>query len=124
MSLNSLCTLCIVTLSIILTENFGQAVQYSQGEPYLFTDGVKTDSTSKELYDDFRQELKQKYQENLNSPAKTSLDTPTTSNPLKPRQITDWPKNELKLGQVTAVSIHPDGNPVIFHRHDRIWNEE
>ncbi|XP_016968321.1 peptidyl-alpha-hydroxyglycine alpha-amidating lyase 1 isoform X1 [Drosophila biarmipes] len=32
-----------------------------------------------------------------------------------------WPANNVKLGQVTAVSFDKAGNVVIFHRVDRIW---
>lgn len=42
----------------------------------------------------------------------------------KPMQVTDWPKLDLRLGQVVAVSIGLDGHPVIFHRADRIWTDE
>lgn len=42
----------------------------------------------------------------------------------KPTQVTDWPKLDLRLGQVVAVSIGLDGHPVIFHRADRIWTDE
>ncbi|XP_017469341.1 PREDICTED: peptidyl-alpha-hydroxyglycine alpha-amidating lyase 1 [Rhagoletis zephyria] len=33
-----------------------------------------------------------------------------------------WPSADLKLGSVTAVSFDKDGNVVIFHRVDRIWD--
>lgn len=42
----------------------------------------------------------------------------------KPIQVSDWPKLDLRLGQVVAVSIGLDGHPVIFHRADRIWTDE
>lgn len=38
--------------------------------------------------------------------------------------MSDWPKLDLRLGQVVAVSIGVDGHPVIFHRADRIWTDE
>lgn len=45
--------------------------------------------------------------------------------PPKPREIKDWPTVALKnIGQITAVSVNPDGNPVIFHRADRVWTAE
>lgn len=44
--------------------------------------------------------------------------------PPKPVQVSDWPKLDLRLGQVVAVSIGVDGHPVIFHRADRIWTDE
>ena len=35
-----------------------------------------------------------------------------------------WPSNDAKnvLGQVSGVDIDVMGNPVIFHRGDRIWD--
>ncbi|XP_004531283.1 peptidyl-alpha-hydroxyglycine alpha-amidating lyase 1 isoform X1 [Ceratitis capitata] len=33
-----------------------------------------------------------------------------------------WPGDELKLGSVSAVSFDREGNVVIFHRVDRIWD--
>lgn len=44
--------------------------------------------------------------------------------PPRPKEVTNWPSTNLRVGQITAVAINPDGNPVIFHRGDRIWNEE
>lgn len=45
--------------------------------------------------------------------------------PPKPKEIKGWPKVPLKnIGQITAVSVNPDGNPVIFHRADRVWTAE
>lgn len=53
-----------------------------------------------------------------------STDTTSVQNVPKPRQISDWPKLDLRLGQVVAVSIGVDGHPVIFHRADRVWTDE
>ncbi|XP_050321248.1 peptidyl-alpha-hydroxyglycine alpha-amidating lyase 1 [Bactrocera neohumeralis] len=33
-----------------------------------------------------------------------------------------WPADELKLGAVSAVSFDKEGNVVIFHRVDRLWD--
>ncbi|XP_036224393.2 peptidyl-alpha-hydroxyglycine alpha-amidating lyase 1 isoform X2 [Bactrocera oleae] len=33
-----------------------------------------------------------------------------------------WPADELKLGSVSAVSFDKEGNVVIFHRVDRLWD--
>uniref|UniRef100_A0A336N1C7 peptidylamidoglycolate lyase n=1 Tax=Culicoides sonorensis TaxID=179676 RepID=A0A336N1C7_CULSO len=45
--------------------------------------------------------------------------------PPKPKEIKGWPSVPLKnIGQITAVSVNPDGNPVIFHRADRVWTAE
>lgn len=51
-------------------------------------------------------------------------ETVSTIKSPKPVQVTDWPKLDLRLGQVVAVSIGLDGHPVIFHRADRIWTDE
>ncbi|KAL9887520.1 peptidyl-alpha-hydroxyglycine alpha-amidating lyase 2-like [Glossina fuscipes fuscipes] len=39
-----------------------------------------------------------------------------------PVLVENWPKVAHRFGQVTAVSIDPYGNPVIFHRADRFWD--
>lgn len=57
-------------------------------------------------------------------PKETNVQTYPTVNSPKPKQVSDWPKWDLRLGQVTAVAIGIDGHPVIFHRADRIWTEE
>lgn len=44
--------------------------------------------------------------------------------PPKPREIKGWPKVKTEFGQITAVAINTDGNPVIFHRADRVWKAE
>lgn len=40
------------------------------------------------------------------------------------KPVDPWPKDNVKLGSVTAVSLDPYGNVVIFHRGDRTWNSE
>lgn len=57
-------------------------------------------------------------------PKETSVQTYPAVNSPKPQRVSDWPKWDLRLGQVTAVAIGIDGHPVIFHRADRIWTEE
>lgn len=57
-------------------------------------------------------------------PKETSVQTYPTVNSPKPKRVSDWPKWDLRLGQVTAVAIGTDGHPVIFHRADRIWTDE
>ncbi|KAL6427424.1 hypothetical protein ACFW04_008750 [Cataglyphis niger] len=37
---------------------------------------------------------------------------------------TDWPAEQLKLNQISAVSMDPYGNIAIFHRGDRIWGAD
>ncbi|XP_037805977.1 peptidyl-alpha-hydroxyglycine alpha-amidating lyase 2 [Lucilia sericata] len=39
-----------------------------------------------------------------------------------PVLVENWPASSHSFGQVTAVSIDPQGNPVIFHRADRYWD--
>ncbi|TMW50616.1 hypothetical protein DOY81_004305, partial [Sarcophaga bullata] len=39
-----------------------------------------------------------------------------------PVLVENWPVNSHNFGQITAVSIDPQGNPVIFHRADRYWD--
>jgi peptidylamidoglycolate lyase len=36
--------------------------------------------------------------------------------------IVSWPDATKKLGQLSAVSLDADGNIVIFHRGDRVWD--
>lgn len=53
-----------------------------------------------------------------------NVDTSHLDSPPKPKEVKNWPKKALNVGQITAVAINLDGNPVIFHRADRVWNEE
>lgn len=60
----------------------------------------------------------------LNNAEHLSTERTILQNIPKPQQISDWPKLDLRLGQVVAISIGIDGHPVIFHRADRVWTEE
>ncbi|XP_067002110.2 peptidyl-alpha-hydroxyglycine alpha-amidating lyase 2 [Anabrus simplex] len=40
----------------------------------------------------------------------------------RPREIVGWPQPIPGLGQVSGVSVRPDGQPVIFHRGPRVWD--
>ncbi|CAG9765963.1 unnamed protein product [Ceutorhynchus assimilis] len=40
-----------------------------------------------------------------------------------PRAVKNWPQEDLKLGQVSAVSVNSALQPVIFHRADRLWDQ-
>lgn len=42
---------------------------------------------------------------------------------LRPQEVKDWPQQSLNVGQITAVSINSLGQPVIFHRAERVWDE-
>lgn len=46
---------------------------------------------------------------------------PAASVPV-PVLVENWPTDQHSFGQVTAVSVDPEGNPVIFHRADRYWD--
>ncbi|XP_053686740.1 peptidyl-alpha-hydroxyglycine alpha-amidating lyase 2 [Sabethes cyaneus] len=52
------------------------------------------------------------------------VDTSHLDSPPKPRAVENWPMVSHEFGQVTAVSINRDGNPVIFHRGRRVWTAE
>lgn len=39
-----------------------------------------------------------------------------------PVLVENWPTESHSFGQVTAVSIDPQGDPVVFHRADRYWD--
>ncbi|KAK9498229.1 hypothetical protein O3M35_004089 [Rhynocoris fuscipes] len=43
---------------------------------------------------------------------------------LRPVEEIGWGQNLTGLGQVSGVSVNPNGNPVIFHRGSRIWDLE
>jgi peptidylamidoglycolate lyase len=36
--------------------------------------------------------------------------------------IESWPDATKKLGQLSAVSLDADGNVVVFHRGDHVWD--
>lgn len=116
----------VVSFNVFLIISLSHAQPLNINEQYMFADEGKTESVSKELYDDFRQVIRQKLIDNDATTASksTSMEPSIPIVPPKPNEIPDWPKNDLKLGQVTAVAINPDGHPVLFHRHDRVWNEE
>lgn len=38
-------------------------------------------------------------------------------------KLTPWIKDDIKLGQVSGVSIDPDDNVYLFHRADRVWDD-
>jgi hypothetical protein len=46
----------------------------------------------------------------------------SVESPLAP--VNNWPADETakRLGQVSGVAIDVYGNPVVFHRGDRIWD--
>uniref|UniRef100_A0A8C5TJ17 Peptidylglycine alpha-amidating monooxygenase n=1 Tax=Malurus cyaneus samueli TaxID=2593467 RepID=A0A8C5TJ17_9PASS len=38
-------------------------------------------------------------------------------------EAVEWPGLELNLGQVSGLSLDPENNLVVFHRGDRVWDE-
>ena len=38
--------------------------------------------------------------------------------------VRDWPKHDLKLGQIGGLDVAADGHPSVFHRADRTWESE
>lgn len=63
-------------------------------------------------------------QEEYQSEPLKPVDTSHLDSPPKPRAVENWPHESHEFGQVTAVSINRDGNPVIFHRGHRTWTAE
>ncbi|XP_040152400.1 peptidyl-alpha-hydroxyglycine alpha-amidating lyase 2 [Anopheles arabiensis] len=57
-------------------------------------------------------------------PPQAPVDTSHLDSPPKPKLVEDWPKVKHTFGQVTAVTIDLQGNPVIFHRGSRTWTME
>lgn len=43
--------------------------------------------------------------------------------PEVPQEVPNWPEKELNLGQISGVSVNSQGQPVIFHRGRRVWDE-
>ncbi|XP_045477429.1 peptidyl-alpha-hydroxyglycine alpha-amidating lyase 2-like isoform X1 [Harmonia axyridis] len=63
-----------------------------------------------ELYDEVKQLL--------------ALTTRVIDNrPDVPRAVKGWPQEDLKLGQVSGVSVNSANQPVIFHRVDRVFDQ-
>lgn len=50
-----------------------------------------------------------------------NFETQQTSIP-QPVLVENWPQSKHEFGQITSVSIDPVGNPVIFHRGERVWD--
>ncbi|XP_072778268.1 peptidyl-glycine alpha-amidating monooxygenase isoform X12 [Taeniopygia guttata] len=38
-------------------------------------------------------------------------------------EAVEWPGLDLKLGQVSGLALDPENNLVVFHRGDRVWDE-
>lgn len=60
----------------------------------------------------------------MHAVAAAPVDTGHLDSPPKPRAVADWPPVALHVGQISAVAVNADGNPVIFHRGERVWDAE
>ncbi|GBP09836.1 Peptidyl-alpha-hydroxyglycine alpha-amidating lyase 2 [Eumeta japonica] len=83
----------------------------------LFTGVLCEPETVRENFDYFS------YSSNDDLLKNTDLHMPKDEVVLRPQEIKDWPQQSLNVGQITAVSINSLGQPVIFHRAERIWDE-
>jgi peptidylamidoglycolate lyase len=36
--------------------------------------------------------------------------------------VPDWPSADVKMGQISAVCFDQEGNVVVFHRGNHVWN--
>lgn len=100
----------------LLEQKFGHSSEAAvETETVLTTPAAPSESDSEEQYIE---------QTTVSTPQVSLKNTLPAVKPPSPKKVNDWPKLDLRLGQVTAVSIGLDGHPVIFHRADRIWTEE
>ncbi|CAG9858978.1 unnamed protein product [Phyllotreta striolata] len=107
----------MVTPIVAASAVFGLLVVLASGQPYDQDDRRAT----RALYDEVRQllNLNQGYlQDAPQAELATKSDKPDT-----PRAVKNWPEENLKLGQVSGVSVNAALQPVIFHRVDRVWDQ-
>lgn len=76
------------------------------------------------FYNNIHKLISSKYDNKVESEHLPRVAASALVRPPRPKEVTNWPSTNLRVGQITAVAINPDGNPVIFHRGDRIWNED
>ncbi|XP_074036840.1 peptidyl-alpha-hydroxyglycine alpha-amidating lyase 2 isoform X2 [Leptinotarsa decemlineata] len=57
------------------------------------------------------------------SKAEQQVTDEAVDKPDVPRAVKKWPQEPLKLGQVSGVSVNSALQPVIFHRADRVWDQ-
>ncbi|CAH1114522.1 unnamed protein product [Psylliodes chrysocephalus] len=111
----------MVTSIVAASSVFGLLVVLVSGLPYEFDDQRAT----KALYDEVRQLLnlnQQGYMQDAPQPEQI-LSSESPDKPETPRAVKNWPEEDLKLGQVSGVSVNAALQPVIFHRGDRVWNQ-
>ncbi|VVC40235.1 Hypothetical protein CINCED_3A021642 [Cinara cedri] len=59
------------------------------------------------------------------SPTDSAPSPPTLPNINRPVEVEGWPNSPIpRLGQVSGVAINTVGQPVIFHRGSRVWDEK
>ncbi|KAK9695137.1 NHL repeat [Popillia japonica] len=84
--------------------------------------------SQREIYDEVRQLLAL----SSNTLAKSDDDSQeysselpeaSISKPDVPKAVKNWPQKDLKLGQVAGVAVNSHLQPVVFHRADRVWDE-
>ncbi|XP_044737426.1 peptidyl-alpha-hydroxyglycine alpha-amidating lyase 2-like [Chrysoperla carnea] len=44
--------------------------------------------------------------------------------PARPKDVPDWPRKQLNVGQVSGVAVNSKNQPVIFHRADHVWDAD
>lgn len=74
-----------------------------------------------DLDDDFYSELRNLLDGNVERKIKQQSDWNRAHRVSHPREVKGW-GSMLKLGQVSGVSVDPEGHPVVFHRASRKWD--
>ncbi|XP_055839140.1 peptidyl-alpha-hydroxyglycine alpha-amidating lyase 2 [Episyrphus balteatus] len=79
-------------------------------------------SLNDQFFNNVRKLIKRRLKENQQENSELTSEEERTQNVPTPILVENWPQEKHSFGQVTAVSIDPHGNPVIFHRSDRYWD--
>ncbi|XP_013113823.1 peptidyl-alpha-hydroxyglycine alpha-amidating lyase 2 [Stomoxys calcitrans] len=125
----------IALICLILIKNTGE----SKHLPSYHMDSLEDNMTAKERFiSDVRALIKRHMQENEinnlhlendnNAFGKKEGTNSMFDKPIAPAHVPtpvlveNWPTVPHSLGQISAVSIDTEGNPVIFHRADRYWD--
>lgn len=88
---------------------------YAEAHPNRGLDG--------EFYKELQQLLAQKSSTVVTQENENEHDFEPKGKPDVPEEVPDWPEVPLKIGQVSGVSVNSLGNPVIFHRGPRVWDQ-
>ncbi|XP_075216456.1 peptidyl-alpha-hydroxyglycine alpha-amidating lyase 2-like [Lycorma delicatula] len=64
------------------------------------------------------------YNEIRNILARPRFPNELEDGPPRPEEVVGWPNEELKVGQVSGVAVNNVGQPVIFHRGNRLWDSK